>query len=251
MSDLPLPFEFLEMALGLVILGRRLCCPASLLIADAHALTTDTDEARIAVRAARITGDVRRIFDNLGFPCDIFLASSLRDNPCHRNFVALADGWERNLEPGLPPYLRLAMADSAFMALNCQLKVGWSMSAMPTVDKGGFHEPATDLRARHLQCRFGGIYTRPGFSLRGDRPNAVPYTEMHAPEDRLMLTGSRRGLDYRSQIARSNRSAKALRNLEQRVGLITGAFESQFGQLDGNTVFHKAELLARIATFGL
>ena len=251
MSDHGLPFDFLEMAIGLVILGRRLGCPASLLIADAHALTTDGEKTRIAARAESLSDHVRGIFANLGCSCDVFLGSTLQQNPAHQEFVALAEAWERNLEPGLPPYLRLGMADSAFMASKNGLKLGWSMFAVPTIDKGGFHEPATDLRARHLQCTFGGVYTRPGFTLRGDRPKAVPYTELAAPEDRFMLTGGRREFDYRGQVARSNRSAKALRNLEYRIGLITGAFEREFSQLEGDTVFHKAESLARIATAGL
>lgn len=250
-SDNGLPFDFLEMTLGLEILSRRLRCPANLLIADAHAMTEDRDETKIRRRAARLASDVRGIFANLRFPCDVFLASTLQDNAVHREFVSLADGWERNLEPGLPRYLRLGMADSAFMAMNHRLKVGWSMSAAPTIDKGGFHEPATDLRARHLHPTFGGIYTRPGFSLRGDRPNAVPYTELHAPEDRLMLTDRRGEFDYSGQITMSNRSAKSLRKLESRIGLITGAYEQQFRQLDGDTVFRKAESLARIATIGM
>src|ERR1019366_9223002 len=187
--------------------------------ADAHALTTDPNEARIAARAARLVDDVRRIFVNLGFSCEIFLASTLQENPAYREFVALAEGWERNLEPGLPPYLRLGMADSAFMASNHWLKVGWSMSATPTIDKGGFHEPATDLRARQLKCSFGGIYTRPGFTLRGHRPSAVPYAELVAAEDRLMLIAGHREIDYRGQIAKANRSAKGVRNLEHRIGL--------------------------------
>jgi hypothetical protein len=254
MSDNGLPFDSLEMAIGLQILARRLHCPASLLIADAHALTTGGDERKVHARAERLADDVRRIFDNLEFSCEVFLASSLRDNPAHQAFLALANGWERNLEPGLsglPPYLKLGMADSAYMALNNRLKVGWSTSATPTIDEGRFHEPATDLRARHLQCTFGGIYTRPGFTLRGDRPKAVPYTELAAPEDRFMLTGGHQKLDYRGQIATANRSAKALRNLELRVGLITSAFEQEFGHLEGDTIFHKAESLARIATVGL
>ena len=251
MSDVGLPFDFLEMGIGLAILARKLRCKASLLIADAHALTTDNDKAKICARAERIARHVRRIFANLGFCCDVFFASTLLDDPVHKEFVALAGAWERNGEPGLPPYLRLGMADSAFMALNCRLKVGWSMSANPTIDKGGYHEPATDLRARHLQCRFGGIYTRPGFTLRREWPNTVPYTELRDPEARLMLTGRLSNFDYSGQIAKANRSAKSLRNLEHRVGLITGAFEQEFGELGGDTTFQKAESLARIATVGL
>ena len=254
MSDLGLPFDFLEMVIGMAILSLRLRCPTSVLIADAHALTTGGDERGIRARAERLATDVKRVFANLGFCCDVFLASSLLDDPAHQAFLALANGWERNAEPGLPglpPYLKLGMADSAFMALNRFLKVGWSTSATPTIDEGRFHEPATDLRARHLQCGFGGIYTRPGFTLRGDRPRAVPYTELTAPEERLMLTAGHREFDYRGQIAMSNRSPKALKNLENRIGLITGAFEREFGQLDGDGVFHKAESLARIATAGL
>lgn len=251
MSDNGLPFDSLEMAIGLVILARRLRCPASLLIADAHALTTDSNETKIHSRAERLRGDIDRIFKNIGFRCKVFLASSLRNNSDHQAFFELVDGWERHLELELPPYLKLGMADSAFMASKNQLKVGWSTSAAPNIDEGRYHEPATDLRARHLQCHFGGIYTRPGFTLNGERPKAVPYTERDAPDERLMLTGGRREFNYRDQIARSNRSAKGLKKLEERIGLITGAFDCTFGQLDGDCVFHKAESLARLAAAGL
>lgn len=251
MSDNGLPFDSLEMGLGLAILERRLHCSASLLIADVHALTTGGDETKVRERAKRLQSDISRIFENIGFSCDVFLASSLQNKSDYKEFLALADGWERNLKAQLPPYLKLGMADSAFMAANKQLKVGWSTSATPTIDEGRFHEPATDLRARHLQCSFGGLYTRPGFTLRGDRPKAIPYTEPAAPEDRFMLTGGDRAFDYRGQIAKSNRSAKGLKTLEHRVGLITGAFESEFRLLDGDSVFQKAESLARIAAAGL
>jgi hypothetical protein len=73
MSDNGLPFDSLEMSIGLAILARRLRCPASLLIADAHALTTGGDEARIRARADRLADDVIRIVSNLGFSCDVSL----------------------------------------------------------------------------------------------------------------------------------------------------------------------------------
>jgi hypothetical protein len=127
--------------------------------------------------------------------------------------------------------------------------VGWSTSSKPTLHNGGFHEPATDLRARHLHCGFGGFYTRPGFTLHRNRPIAAPYTELVSQEDRLMLTGGQR--NYRCQVEQSNRSLKTMTSLEQRVGIITTAFELEFGQLDGDSIYEKAESLARIATAGL
>jgi hypothetical protein len=249
MSDKGLPFEALEMILGLAALGRQLRCGTSLLIADAHALSAGGDEGLVRARAERLTHDLQTICSNINIECRVFLASSLSGIPRFDEYHDLAKGWERNLEPDLPPYLLRGMADSAYMASKNCLKLGWSTSSTPSVDEGRFHEPATDLRARHLQAKFGGIYTRPGFTLRGDRPKAVPYTEIAAPEERFMLTGPHADFDYLSQVMKAKRSAKAVRSLEYRIGLITDAYEQQgFGRLEGNNVFHRAESLARIAT---
>jgi hypothetical protein len=248
MSDNGLPFDALEMILGMAVLGRQLRCETDLLIADAHALTTGGDECNVQLRAERLMRDLKKIFNNFGVRCHVFLASTLSGQPLFEEYHALAQGWERNLEPGLPPYLLRGMADSAYMASNNCLKLGWSTSPTPSVDEGRFHEPATDLRARQLQTKFGGIYTRPGFTLRGDRPKAVPYTEIAAPEDRFMLTGPNATLEYEGQVSEARRSAKAVRSLASRVSLITDAYENNFGQLKGDNVFQKAESLAKIAT---
>jgi hypothetical protein len=249
MSDMGWPFELLEMLIGIATVARRLRSKCKVLVADEHAKTTEADSTKVLERAERLRRDLSKILFNLQFPCEVFLASSLQGNVEYQACLGLADDWQRKFEPSLPAYLKLGMADSAFMALNKHVKVGWSTSPKPTLDKGGFHEPATDLRARQLQGGFGGIYTRPGFTLHRNRPIAAPYTELVSQEDRLMLTGGQH--NYRRQVERSNRSPKTLKSLEQRLGFITAAFELEFGLLDGNSIFDKAETLARIATTGL
>ena len=247
-SDHGLPFDALEMMIGQGILRRRLSCESSVLIADAHALYVGENVEQVGARAKCLADCIKAVLKNLGLTSTVFLASSLDDDPGYRRYLGLAEAWRNNLEPGLPPYLVRGMADSAYMASKRCLKLGWSTSPVPTMGSGRFHEPATDLRALQIQRQFGGAYTRPGFTLRGDRPISIPYAEIKEPEDRLMLTGLHfqfnRRLNYVDQIARSNQSAKGLKKLDFRLRLITDAYVKNFRKLDGESVFQKAEALA-------
>jgi hypothetical protein len=250
-SDNGLPFDALEMMIVQGILCRRLGCESSLLIADAHAVYVGENVDQVNARAKCLADCLKEVLTNLGLTSTVFLASSLDNDPGYRRYLGLAEAWRANLEPGLPPYLVRGMADSAYMASKRCLKLGWSTSPEPTLGSGRFHEPATDLRALQIQRQFGGAYTRPGFTLRGDRPISIPYAETREPEDRLMLTGLHFQfncrLNYVDQIARSNQSARGLKRLEYRLSLITDAYERHFRKLNGESVFLKAEALARIA----
>ena len=248
LSDFGLPLDVLQMVLAAkdAVGTYDLSAPIVVLLADSHAISIGAAPSLVASRATNRRAEVHAIGRALGLRCTVVLASEIERNAAyleqHSRARAFLANHDDAAEESSPAYTVRGVADDLFFGLAGGLKIGWSKASTLRRGEGRHHEPETDLIASEIDPCVSALYVRAGTTLDSKRPTAVPYTELHDPSKRLMLTGPDCGR-FDKKLNSADLSPRRARAVIEHLAITVEAFQQLVTALDGEDLVNRAETL--------